>query len=180
MIASMPEEAAAIFRAAVKEPIAPTLGGARERAALLDRAAVEALLPHRDPFLLVDEVTFVDLDARLIAGRYDLARASDVLAGHFPGRPLWPGVLQLEAVGQAGLILSRLRSTAEDEEHGSGLVTLTDVLGARFARPVMPGGHVDLIARSVDDGLFTIIVGQCLQGGAVCSVAAIRGIAFES
>lgn len=164
------DELLEVLRRAEKEPLLPL--EERGRGPALDRAAIEALLPHRDPFLLIDRVTALDLERGLIAARYDLARAEGVFAGHFPAFPVWPGVLQVEAVGQAGIIL-HLRQSG-----GAALdsVALTHVLGARFIRPVRPGGDVEVLARVLEDGLFFTIIGQCLRDGEICSVAAVSGL----
>jgi 3-hydroxyacyl-[acyl-carrier-protein] dehydratase len=163
------------FGQACRGPLLPA--GRRRGRGALDRAAVERLLPHREPFLLVDRITRVDHAAGLIVCRYDLARAGAVLEGHFPGRPVWPGVLQVEAVGQAGLCLVRLGGGPAGE--AGRPVVLTHVLAARFLRPVTPGGDLEIVARVLPDGLFTVLVGQCLQHGAVCSAAALGGIPGE-
>lgn len=163
-------EAEELFRAACRQPLAQP---EPERRTVLDREAIQAILPHRDPFLLIDRVTALDRERRLIAASYDLARAASVFSGHFPGAPVWPGVLQVEAVAQAGLVLTRC--LAAPEQTGAA-VALTHVLGAQFMRPVSPGGEVHIAARVLEDGLFVIIVGQCLQNGQVCSAAAVRGL----
>jgi 3-hydroxyacyl-[acyl-carrier-protein] dehydratase len=159
---------AELLRQMRKESLLPPAPRGREP--LLDRSGVEALLPHRDPFLFVDQVTALDTDAGLIAARYDLGRARDVLAGHFPGQPVWPGVLQVEAIGQAATILY-LRQA------GLGAVPrvlATHILSARFMRPITPGDDIEILARVFDDGLFFTAVGQCLQRAAICSVAAVQ------
>jgi 3-hydroxymyristoyl/3-hydroxydecanoyl-(acyl carrier protein) dehydratase len=156
-----------LLRDACRGRLADALPGA----VVLDRDAVERLLPHRDPFLLVDEVRLLDAERGLIAGTYDLDRAAWVFAAHFPGRPMWPGVLQVEAIGQAGCVLyaaGRGRSMRE--------VSSTSILGARFVRPVVPGGAVEIVARGFEDGLFFTVVGQCLQNGRVCSAAALQAL----
>ncbi len=170
MTRAIPDEVAAALKRAEKEPLLPP--AERGAATLLDRAAVMALLPHRDPFLLVDRVTALDLERGVIAARYDLGRAAPVLAGHFPGQPVWPGVLQVEAIGQAGIVLHLWRSG----EGAPPSVALTHVLGARFLRPVLPGGDVEVLARVLEDGLFFTVVGQCLRDGEICSVAAVSGL----
>lgn len=162
----MSEDVAQLFRGATKEPLVPLADRGREP--ILDRKAVEAVLPHRDPFLFIDQVTLLDLEKGLIAARYDLSRAQDVFAGHFPNRPLWPGVLQMEAIGQAGIILYLKRA----DMSGLSTVTLTHIVGARFMRPVVPGGDVEVLARVLEDGLFFTVVGQCLQDRSVCSIVA--------
>jgi 3-hydroxymyristoyl/3-hydroxydecanoyl-(acyl carrier protein) dehydratase len=111
-----------------------------------------------------------------IVCRYDLRRAAPLLTGHFPERPLWPGVLQFEAVGQAGLCLIRL---VEGGVTSAPACTLTDILAGRCMRPVVPDGDVEVVAQALSDGLFVIVVGQCLKEGLVCSAAALRGLETE-
>lgn len=159
-----PDGAADLFRAAAKQPLADV-----PKATVVDRAGVEALLPHRAPFLLVHEVAFVDPDGGVLVARYRLSEARDVLAGHFPGRPVLPGALQIEAIGQAALLLERIRQPAP----GVGSVALTHVLGARFLHPVGGDGELIVAVRSVEDGLFTTAVGQCVYDGAICAVAGV-------
>lgn len=168
MKGDLPAEAAALLHRAAREPLVPL--AQRREATLLDRGAVEELLPHRDPFLFVDEVTFLDQDGGLIATRASLARAEAVFAGHFPGHPVWPGVLQVEAIAQAGGLLYLKRSGLA----GVPQVALTHILGARFMRPVRPGADLEVVAGVFEDGLFVTIVGQCLQGETVCSLAALH------
>jgi 3-hydroxymyristoyl/3-hydroxydecanoyl-(acyl carrier protein) dehydratase len=88
-------------------------------------------------------------------------------------------VLQVEAVGQAGLCLSPLLNDGSPGAVDAGL-SLTHILAARFIRPVRPAASIDIVAKAIDDGLFTILVGQCLQHDVVCSVAAVRGIQKET
>jgi 3-hydroxyacyl-[acyl-carrier-protein] dehydratase len=140
-------------------------------APVLDREAVQRLLPHQDAFLLVDEVHHLDTAGGLVAASYDLARAAWVFAAHFPGRPMWPGVLQVEAIGQSGCLLYAARQGRPVSD-----VAGTSILGARFVRPVVPGGTVEIVARGWEDGLFFTVVGQCLQRGQVCSAAALQAV----
>ena len=168
MIADIPAEAAQAYQEAGKYPLAPFAGPSQ--APLLDRAAVERILPHRDPFRLVDQVSVLDLDQGLVVAHYDLAQAQAVFGGHFPQYPVWPGVLQAEAIGQAGSILLLER----EEMLNSASVMMTHILGARYMTPVRPGGHVQICARVFDNDLFGTIVGQCLHEGEICSAAAVN------
>jgi 3-hydroxyacyl-[acyl-carrier-protein] dehydratase len=139
----------------------------------LGPAAIRELLPQRPPFLFVDEVTALDEDRGWIAARYDPAGWPEVLSAHFPGRPLWPGVLQIEAVGQAGLLLARRR-------HGyRELAVLIEVVGSTFLQPIAPGADVAIVARLIDDGLCFLVIGQCLRDGVVCSASILRGLFLE-
>lgn len=151
----------------------------RQRGPVLDRLAIETLLPHRDPFLFLDRITCVEREHSLIVCQYDLHPTAPVLAGHFPESPVWPGVLQVEAVGQAGLCLLRLVDPGPTASIRPG-IALTHILAARFMRPVLPGAELEIVTRALADGLSTILVGQCLQHDAVCSVAAVRGIYKEA
>jgi 3-hydroxyacyl-[acyl-carrier-protein] dehydratase len=156
-----------LLRRAAKEHLLPRTAFDQ---VVLDRAGVENLIPHRDPFLFIDAVTWFDSERQLIASRYELNRASEIFAGHFPSRPIWPGVLQIEAIGQAGLILCLLQANALRQPEP----ILTHVLGARFLRPIEPGGCVEIAAFVAEEGFFSVVVGQCLQHGNICSVASVK------
>lgn len=174
----LPPEVGAVFRTAVRRPLLPA--GERSTGPRLDRRQIEELIPHRDPFLFIDRITRVDPASATIVCRYDLTHAAPILAGHFPDHPVWPGVLHVEAMGQAGLCLLRLMSEGEAGDTRRREVALTHILGARFIRPVVPGDDVEIVTRVAVDGLFTLLVGQCLQRDTVCSVAVVRGIEKES
>jgi 3-hydroxymyristoyl/3-hydroxydecanoyl-(acyl carrier protein) dehydratase len=165
-----------LFRSAMHAPLVPA--ARRRTGEPVDTRGVEALLPHRGSFRLIDRITHVDRDAATIACAYDLDRTAVFVDGHFPGRPVLPGVLQVEAVGQAGLCLFRLLES--DRDTAGGDFMLTHIIGARFVRPVTPFGELEIIARIVPDGLFHTVVGQCLQDGAISSLAAVRGIRREN
>lgn len=161
---SLDLEPAALLREALRSP-----SEIQVRAPVLDRAGIEALLPHRGLALVLDAVLHLDTDALTIVAEYDLARAAPVLEGHFPGRPVWPGLFQVEAIGQAALVVMRVRDGVRSE-------VLTDVLAARFVRPIEPPGRVRIAARVLIDGLFHIVVGQCVFGGEVSSAAVLRAL----
>jgi 3-hydroxymyristoyl/3-hydroxydecanoyl-(acyl carrier protein) dehydratase len=168
--------AADLFAQACREPLLDR--AARQAGPVLERRDVERILPHRSPFLFVDRVTRFDDDEQVVVAQYDVTQAASILEGHFPGQPVWPGVLQVEAIGQAGLCL--LLNQPRANLSGQRLrFAFTHILAARFALPVEPHGDVEVVARTISDGVFTIIVGQCLQDGEVCSAAAVQGIERE-
>ena len=165
---SIPDDVADVLKAAEKDRLAPAGDGV-----VLDRPAIEALVPHRGDALLLDRVTALDAVRGTVVARYDLGRAAAVLAGHFPGHPVWPGTSQVEAIGQAGLVFVRATSPPGPQVTE---VTLARILGARLVRAVCPPADVEIVARVMEDGLFRIVVGQCLVDGRVCSVAALAGV----
>ena len=101
---------------------------------VLDAQAIQQLLPHRYPFLLVDRI--VELVPReRIVGIKQVSINEYFFQGHFPGAPVMPGVLIVEALAQVGAILA-LR---EIEDRDQKLVLFTGIKEARFRRPVVPG-----------------------------------------
>ncbi len=98
----------------------------------------EDVLPHRPPFLLVDEV--VELEpGRRARGRWHLRGDETFFAGHFPGRPTLPGVLMVESLAQVGAI-----SVLADERFRGKLPLFGGIDRARFRRQVVPGEVLDL------------------------------------
>jgi len=105
---------------------------------LLDRSAIEAILPHRDPFLLIDEVVELEPGLRVVARK--LVRPDEwYLTGHFPGRPIMPGVLIVEAMAQTGAV-----AVLSEEENRGRLALFAGIDGVRFKRIVEPGDELEL------------------------------------
>ena len=101
---------------------------------ILDSVAIQKILPHRHPFLLVDKV--VELEPRVrIVGVKQVTINEPFFSGHFPGAPVMPGVLQIEALAQLGAILV-LR---EFEDRENKIPFFSGIEKAKFRRPVVPG-----------------------------------------
>jgi len=100
----------------------------------LDSRAIEAILPHRAPFLMIDHVELVESD-RIVA-RKTVAAAEPLLLGHFPGHPIMPGVLIIEALAQAGALLAARQSSFDPLRQVMYLMTIDK---AKFRKPVLPG-----------------------------------------
>jgi beta-hydroxyacyl-ACP dehydratase FabZ len=101
---------------------------------ILDTVAIQQILPHRYPFLLVDRI--IELEPRVrIVGIKQVTANEQFFQGHFPGAPVMPGVLQIEALAQVGAILA-LR---EFEDRNSKIPFFSGVDSCRFRKPVVPG-----------------------------------------
>ncbi len=109
----------------------------------LDRQAIQRIIPHRDPFLLVDEVTELEPGVRA-AGRYFVSADAWYLAGHFPGNPIMPGVLQVEALAQVGAICG-----LSHPDFAGKLALFAGIDDVRFKRIVRPDDVLDLECRIV-------------------------------
>jgi 3-hydroxyacyl-[acyl-carrier-protein] dehydratase len=114
---------------------------------LLDSRAIQAILPHRHPFLLVDRVIELVPRERIVALK-QVTVNEPFFAGHFPGAPVMPGVLIIEAMAQAGAILA-LR---EFEDRGEKLPLFTKIREATFRRPVVPGDTLVLEVTALRTG----------------------------
>jgi 3-hydroxyacyl-[acyl-carrier-protein] dehydratase len=108
-------------------------------AAALGKREIEAILPHRDPFLLVDEVL------ELVPGERVVARKTvteDDCAGHFPGNPIMPGVKMVEALAQCGAV-----AVLSQPENQGRLALFAGIDDVRFKRIVRPGEVLDLLCE---------------------------------
>ena len=99
------------------------------------RAAIEALLPHRAPFLFVDRI--VERGERTILTEWDITAELDCFRGHYPGQPVLPGVLISEFCFQSGALL--VYGSSEADRTVPGVPVLTRIEDARFKKIVRPG-----------------------------------------
>ena len=109
---------------------------------VMDNVEIQSILPHRYPFLLVDRIRELDPDRRIV-GIKNVTINEPFFQGHFPGRPVMPGVLILEALAQVGGVLA-FKSLGSV---GRPVVYLTGTDGAKFRKPVVPG---DILRLEVD------------------------------
>ena len=106
---------------------------------LLDTNGIQKILPHRYPFLMVDAIVEMERHKRIV-GIKNVSVNESYFLGHFPGRPVMPAVLIIEAMAQTGGVLL----FQEVEEREKKLLYFVAIDNARFRRPVLPGDQLRL------------------------------------
>jgi len=120
------------------------MGDARnERPYIFNTKEIEGILPHRYPFLLVDRIIHMNLEEDEITGLKNVTVNEPFFQGHFPGVPIMPGVLILEALAQTGGILVHQKGYVKK------IAVLLNVANAKFRKPVFPGDVLHLHAKGI-------------------------------
>jgi 3-hydroxyacyl-[acyl-carrier-protein] dehydratase len=109
----------------------------------MDIIDIQKLLPHRYPFLLIDRVLELEPEKRIV-GYKNVTANEAFFNGHFPGHPVMPGVLVLEALAQACAVLAFKSQNRDPKEW---VIYLMGIDGARFRKPVVPGDRLTLTAE---------------------------------
>ena len=112
---------------------------------MFNKEQIKAVIPHRDPFLFIDEITHLE-PLKKATGKLFVKETFDFFKGHFPKKPVMPGVLIVEAMAQtAGCLVS-----ASDEVDTEGkLVFFTTIDSVKFRKPVTPGVLLELKVKKV-------------------------------
>lgn len=139
---------------------------------------VKKYLNHREPFLLVDGVVNVDKDK--IHAYKDVQADDPILKGHFPGNPVFPGVLTIEALAQAACILIRFNQANQTQYH----TYLTKIDDARFKKLIKPGNRLDLhvsalSCKSMKGNLFYSFDCKALENAEIavsCTISAVAAL----
>tara|TARA_R110002096_G_scaffold97821_2_gene218040 strand:+ start:8870 stop:9304 length:435 start_codon:yes stop_codon:yes gene_type:complete len=134
---------------------------------------IKKILPHRYPFLLVDRVLEMT-DDKIVAIK-NVTVNEEFFNGHFPGRPIMPGVLQVEAMAQAGAILL-MSKKVEDPENS--LMVFTGIKNAKFRRQVVPGDQLKLeVTLGAMRRNFVVMTGVATVDGVVaCEIEASAAV----
>lgn len=99
------------------------------------------ILPHRHPFLFVDMITELELGEKIV-GIKNVTINEPFFQGHFPGNPIMPGVLVIEAMAQVGGILARLSVPESIEKKGDNAIYFMAIDKVKFRKPIVPGDQI--------------------------------------
>lgn len=126
-------------------------------------STVTDLIPHRPPFLFVDEIVSETEDS--LTARRTWRADEEFYRGHYPGAPITPGVLLCEAVFQTGALHLARRAAAAGAKPGEGVPLLAKVSDVRFRNPVFPGDTITIeVKRKESLGGFTMMSGAIRKG----------------
>ena len=109
---------------------------------VMDVTQIQKIIPHRFPFLLVDRITELNVKDNLV-GYKNVSISEPVFQGHFPDHPIYPGVMILEGMAQAGGILAFQSMDMTEEEAAKKVVYFMSIDKAKFRNPVKPGDRLE-------------------------------------
>jgi 3-hydroxyacyl-[acyl-carrier-protein] dehydratase len=145
---------------------------------MLDVTQIQEILPHRYPFLLVDRVTAIEPGVKIEAYK-NVSIAEPVFQGHFPGHPIYPGVMILEGMAQAGGILA-FSLTEDKEAIKKKVFYFTGIDGAKFKKPVKPGDRLEyVITIKKNRGPMWVFDGKAYIDGELASEAELKAMVVD-
>jgi len=147
---------------------------------LMDVMDIQKILPHRYPFLLVDRVTALAPSSSITAYK-NVSISEPVFEGHFPDHPIYPGVMILEGMAQAGGILA-FKSMADvtEEEIQNKVVYFMSIDKAKFRSPVKPGDRLEYkISVIKNKGAIWLLKGEAYVDGKLTSEAELKAMIVD-
>ncbi|MEN4052171.1 MULTISPECIES: 3-hydroxyacyl-ACP dehydratase FabZ [Sulfurimonas] len=147
---------------------------------LMDVMDIQKILPHRYPFLLVDRVTELNPKESIIAYK-NVSISEPVFEGHFPGHPIYPGVMILEGMAQAGGILAfKSMDDVTEEEIQNKVVYFMSIDKAKFRSPVKPGDKLEYkISVIKNKGAIWLLKGEAYVDGKLTSEAELKAMIVD-
>jgi 3-hydroxyacyl-[acyl-carrier-protein] dehydratase len=144
---------------------------------VFDINQIQEMLPHRYPFLLVDRITEVK-EGEFVKGYLNISITNSVFQGHFPGHPIYPGVLIIEGMAQTGAILP---FTIEDKEKlKDKVVYFMSIDKAKFRKPVRPGDRLEYKVSTIKHrGKIWQLKGEAFVDGELVAEAELKAMIVD-
>ncbi|HIC11991.1 MAG TPA: 3-hydroxyacyl-ACP dehydratase FabZ [Sulfurimonas sp.] len=146
---------------------------------IMDVTEIQEILPHRYPFLLVDRVTDI-VKGESILSYKNVSISEPVFQGHFPGHPIYPGVMILEGMAQAGGILAFKSMDLTPEDTLNKVVYFMSIDKAKFRAPVKPGDKLEYkITVLKNKGPIWVLKGKAYVDGKLTSEAELKAMIVD-
>jgi 3-hydroxyacyl-[acyl-carrier-protein] dehydratase len=147
---------------------------------IMDVIEIQKIIPHRYPFLLLDRVTEIKENSSLI-GFKNVTIGDNVFQGHFPGHPIYPGVMILEGMAQAGGILAfKSMGNMTEEEAAGKVVYFMSIDRAKFRAPVKPGDRLEYrISVIKNKGQIWVLDGKAYVDDVLVSEAELKAMIVD-
>ncbi|ASQ29819.1 3-hydroxyacyl-[acp] dehydratase [Campylobacter avium LMG 24591] len=145
---------------------------------MMDAMQIQAILPHRYPFFLVDKITELKI-GEVVRGYKNITINEQVFMGHFPGHPIYPGVLILEGMAQTGGVLA-FESMEDKVNPKEKVVYFTGIDKAKFRNPVRPGDRLDYEMQVIKNrGNMWIFQGKAFVDNALVAEAELKAMIMD-
>lgn len=146
---------------------------------MIDVVEIQKILPHRFPFLLIDRITELSPNESLI-GYKNVTIGEQIFEGHFPGHPIYPGVMILEGMAQAGGVLAFKSMDMSEEEASKKVVYFMSIDGAKFRSPVRPGDRLEYRMTVVKHkGSIWVLEGKAYVDDVLVSEAELKAMIVD-
>jgi len=146
---------------------------------MLDIIEIQEILPHRYPFLLVDRITDM-VKGENIIGYKNVSISEPAFQGHFPGHPIYPGVMILEGMAQAGGILALKSNDLTVEELKNKVIYFMSIDKAKFRTPVRPGDKLEYrIEVKKLRGTIIVLEGKAFVDDALVAEAELKAMIVD-
>lgn len=145
---------------------------------MLDINEIQKILPHRYPFLLIDRVTNM-VENESIEAYKNVSISDNVFQGHFPGHPIYPGVMIIEGMAQAGGVLA-FKSTQNKEDLKNKVVYFMSIDKAKFRQPIRPGDRLEYkISVIKNRGRIWILKGEAFVDNKLACEAELQAMIMD-